>query len=153
MTIETEKLYTHSFEFDQAGWRWSHFSVDELKCDCEHFCEGEYYHAPKFLDALEKMRRTLGAPIIINSGRRCAGHNHAVGGASQSMHTKEIAIDIKIQPHPRKSLYEAAIQCGFTGMGFGVNFMHLDMGRKRRWDYPHAIELWKKELGFNPLMR
>lgn len=151
--IEVEKFYKNAKEFNKEGWRWPHFSVTELTCDCGHFCEGEYYHYPKFLDALEKMRSILDEPIFINSGRRCVGHNKAVGGAPHSMHTRTMAADIKIAPHSRKALYEAAMKAGFTGFGFGVNFMHIDMGRRRRWKYPNALPLWEKALGFNPLLK
>lgn len=148
--IETKKLYKAVKDFDKNGWRWPHFSPDELKCDCNKYCQGEYFHDPKFLDALEKMRMGTG-PIFINSARRCKGHNKAVGGASQSMHMLEIAIDIKIAPHSRVVLYEAAVKAGFKGMGFGINFMHLDIGVRRRWTYPGGLGLWKRALGFDPL--
>ena len=140
-------------DVDLGAWKWPHFTPAELHCDCVKHCKGEYFHDEKFMDALEKMREILGAPIVINSGRRCLKHNKAVGGASQSMHMKSIAVDIKIAPHQRKSLYEAAIAAGFTGLGFGVNFMHLDVGVRRRWTYPGGLAIWKKALGFDPLTR
>ncbi|KAF0114417.1 MAG: peptidase M15A [Hyphomonadaceae bacterium] len=148
--IETKKLYSRAIEFDSEGWRWPHFSVGELSCDCGKHCEGEYFHDPKFLDALEKMRDQVG-PIQINSAHRCKAHNRAVGGVANSMHLRAIAVDIKISPHSRVELYEAAIKSGFKGMGFGVNFMHLDIGVRRRWTYPGALGLWKRALGFSPL--
>ena len=150
--IETKKLYARLKDFDQTGWRWPHFTPRELMCDCAKHCEGEYFHDPKFLDALEKMRGSLG-PIQINSARRCKGHNKAVGGVSNSMHFQSIAVDIKIAPHSRVELYESAIKAGFRGIGFGVNFMHLDIGARRRWTYPGGLILWKRALGFDPLRK
>lgn len=148
--IETKKLYARENDFDRSGWRWPHFSVDELKCDCGKHCHGEYFHDPKFLDALTKMRGAIGV-VKINSAHRCKEHNRAVGGVANSMHLQSIAVDIKIAPHSRVELNEAAIKSGFKGVGFGVNFMHLDIGVRRRWTYPGALGLWKRALGFSPL--
>jgi zinc D-Ala-D-Ala carboxypeptidase len=150
--IETKKFYKSVADFDKKGWRWPHFSPQELACKCNKYCQGEYFHDPAFLDALEKMRMNIGA-IVINSARRCPKHNEACGGAPLSMHKSEIAIDVKIAPHNRVELYEAAVKSGFRGMGFGVNFLHLDLGKRRRWDYPGGIVLWKKALGFNPIVK
>lgn len=149
--IETKKLYKSLEDFDQKNWRWPHFSPQELKCKCNKYCKGEYYHDPKFLDALEKFRMGIG-PININSARRCVGHNKAIGGANMSMHMREIAVDVKIAPYSRVELYEAAVKAGFSGLGFGVNFLHLDKGARRRWPYPGGLGLWKRALGFNPLI-
>lgn len=148
--IETKKLYKSLEDFYQTNWNWPHFRPQELQCKCNKYCKGEYFHDAKFLDALEKFRMGLG-PIIINSARRCAGHNHAIGGATQSMHMREIAVDVKIAPYSRVELYEAAIKAGFRGIGFGVNFMHLDLGTRRRWTYPGGLGLWKRALEFNPI--
>lgn len=148
--IEIKKLYSRVTDFDAAGWRWPHFSPDELRCQCGKYCGGEYFHDPIFLDTLEKMRAGTGA-IQINSARRCARHNKAVGGVPNSMHLQSIAVDIKIAPHSRVELYESAVKAGFRGIGFGVNFMHLDIGTRRRWTYPSGLILWKKALGFDPL--
>lgn len=145
-----KKLYKSASDFDATNWHWPHFSTHELKCKCGKFCDGEYYHHPKFLDALEKLRAKIGM-VEINSARRCLNHNAQVGGVKNSMHTSAIAADIKIGNHPRKELYEAAVFAGFTGMGFGVNFLHLDLGPRRRWTYPGGLGLWKRALGYDPL--
>jgi len=42
---------------------------------------------------LEHVRLLLGAPILINSGYRCAALNDAVGGAANSQHTHGEAAD------------------------------------------------------------
>lgn len=153
--VATKGLFPSADNFNVLGWRWPHFHVDELKCKCQKYCEGEYYHHPEFLDALERFRKALGAPVIINSARRCVGHNKAVGGATQSQHMLSVAVDIKIAPHTRKALWNAAAKAGFTehGMGFGANFLHLDWRAGRsRWDYgPAGLRAWSKALGFNPI--
>ncbi len=70
-----------------AGWnaeRWPHFSAREIACRC---C-GEILIWPEALDALEALRRAMAAPLVINSGHRCALHNARVGGAPLSLHKK-----------------------------------------------------------------
>lgn len=148
--MTSPKLYKSFKDFDLTEWKWPHFTPSELACKCAKHCNGEYYHDPKFLDALEIMRKKTGL-LIINSARRCKLHNHEVGGVINSMHTIKIAVDIKIAPHTRVALYESAVMAGFKGIGFGVNFIHLDIGERRRWTYPGAIGLWKRALGFNPV--
>ncbi len=148
----TKKLYSNFKDFDINNWHWPNFTPAELSCKCGKYCNGEYFHDEKFLDGLQKIRHYIG-PIVINSARRCLKHNAEVGGASRSMHMREIAVDIKIAPHNRIELYNAAKNAGFTGMGFGVNFMHLDMGQRRRWTYPGGLSIWSRALGFNPLQK
>ncbi len=146
----TKKLFKNYHDFDLAKWHWPHFSPFELSCKCGKHCNGEYFHDEDFLDALERLRKQLG-PIFINSARRCPGHNKEAGGAKFSMHMREIAVDIKIAPFSRKAIYDASLMAGFKGLGFGVNFLHLDIGARRRWTYPGGLGLWTRALGFDPL--
>ena len=46
---------------------------------------------------LDPLRRILQAPIIITSGYRCATLNKAVGGVTNSWHTKGNAADLRIK--------------------------------------------------------
>lgn len=46
---------------------------------------------------LDPLRRILQTPIIITSGYRCATLNKAVGGVSNSWHTKGNAADLRIK--------------------------------------------------------
>lgn len=126
-----------------AQWRWSHFRVRELSCRCGgRFCSGQYWHEAAFLDALEDMRARAGRPLVLTSGHRCAGWNAAVGGAPLSRH-KQIAADIQIAGHSRKALLDAAIGAGFTGLGLGRSFLHVDRRtRPARWYYPGSERLW-----------
>jgi zinc D-Ala-D-Ala carboxypeptidase len=119
-------------EWDSA--RWPHFTPRELACHC---C-GEMCVWPEALDAFERLRRTLNAPLVINSGHRCALHNARVGGAPLSLH-KQLAFDVSLSGHDPLALAAAAKLCGFRGFGFGQSFLHLDTrARPARWFYGAA---------------
>ncbi|WP_233355704.1 D-Ala-D-Ala carboxypeptidase family metallohydrolase [Henriciella litoralis] len=126
-------------------WRWPHFRAAELACKCGgRFCDGAYWHAPLFLDALEQMRAFAGGrALVITSGHRCAGWNAAVGGAPLSQH-KQIAADISLIGHDRHGLLQAARQAGFTGLGLARSFLHVDRrARPARWYYKRSEGLWQ----------
>jgi len=121
------------------NWAWPNFSLEEFAC---HHC-GELYIWPEFLDRLQGARHRVGRPFIILSGHRCSLHNARVGGAPMSQHLK-LACDISIQGHNRSALYEACVDAGFTGFGFYQNFLHVDLGRPRRWwSGQKAKKLWQ----------
>lgn len=128
-----------------GSWRWPHFSVHELACRCGgRFCTGRYWHDPALLDGLEAMRDMMGAPLVLNSGHRCAGWNAAVGGAPLSRH-KQVAADIRLAGHDRFALRDAAIAAGFTGLGLARSFLHVDRrARPARWYYPGSETSWKR---------
>lgn len=124
-------LYPH---YKDAPWdaaRWPHFSAQELACHC---C-GEMCVWPDALDALERLRVAMNAPLAINSGHRCAIHNARVGGAPLSMH-KQLAFDVALDAHDPAKLAAAARTSGFRGFGYGRTFLHLDTrARAARWFY------------------
>jgi uncharacterized protein YcbK (DUF882 family) len=128
---------------DTTNWdyeRWPNFSRAELAC---RHC-GDIYIWPKFFDCLQRLRDNLGKPLHILSAHRCALHNARIGGAPLSQHLK-MAVDINLRGHNRFRLSEAARDVGFTGLGYYVTFLHLDMGRSRHWyGGPKARELWQQ---------
>lgn len=142
-------------EVDESLWRWPHFSPRELACKCGRHCRGEYFHSPEFLDHLEALRAELMAPLKITSGRRCLAHNRAVGGASRSQHMLAIAADISLTGHLRAVIARAAVKVGFTGIGFGKGFLHVDQRAGRvAWNYTaDAAAAWVKAFGFDPVAR
>ena len=137
-------LITHFPDQDLAGWRWPNFTPRELACRCGgRFCAGAYWHDPDFLDALEALRAAIGRPLVVNSGHRCEGWNAAVGGAAQSMHLT-IAVDLALAGHDRFALLNAAERLGFTGVGFGKSFIHLDRRAvPARWYYTGSERSWQ----------
>lgn len=140
--------------FRSASWdavRWPHFTARELACRCRRHCDGEYWHDPGFLDRLEALRAAMAAPLRLTSGRRCALHNADVGGAPLSRHKLAIAADIALAGHDPAQLARAARDAGFTGLGFGRTFLHVDARtRPARWHYPGGRAAWLRRLGVDP---
>ena len=120
-------------------WHWPDFNPSELAC---RHC-GETYHWPEFLDKLQTVRTNLRRPLVILSGHRCSLHNARVGGAPFSQHLK-LAVDISALGHDRDILLLASREAGFTGFGFYHTFLHIDLGRPRRWwSGEKARQLWQ----------
>jgi zinc D-Ala-D-Ala carboxypeptidase len=134
---------------DSEKKRWPSFSPKEFDCKGS----GEYWHDADALDMLQVMRNDIGKPTIINSGHRSAAHNAKVGGVPNSQHRKW-AVDISTIGHDRRDLVRAAIKAGFTGIGFGANFLHLDpRPRPVAWSYSGSMAPWAKAFGYDPLKR
>lgn len=79
-------------------------------------------------------------PLVLTSGYRCPEHNKAVGGAEHSFHMQGLAVDIStvgFAPGEREKLIAYAKDYGFTGIGIGSNFIHLDIGHGTltKWIY------------------
>jgi zinc D-Ala-D-Ala carboxypeptidase len=136
------------------GWRWRNFTPRELACKCGgRHCRGEYFHNPDFLDGLQRLRADVGRPITLTSGRRCDGHNRAVGGATRSQHLLAIACDVSLMNHDPAELARAAVRAGFRGIGFGRSFLHLDWRETRTaFHYPDGKDAWFARLGFDPVV-
>jgi zinc D-Ala-D-Ala carboxypeptidase len=108
--------------------RWPNFDPIEFACSC---C-GEFYWDAVAFDKIQAVRTLLGKPLRINSSHRCPIHNAKVGGAPLSQH-KKIAFDISIIGHDQWELLAAARAAGFTGFGFYLTFLHVDLGNAREW--------------------
>ncbi len=105
-----------------------HFLYSDFICPC---CDtlkivpGFYTH----MRLLERMRRELGFPIVVNSGYRCERHNRKVGGAARSWHLL-FATDIRPSGGSSDKLaamHGAAERLGFGGVGRYDTFIHLDL--------------------------
>lgn len=135
---------------DEA-WRWPHFTAHELACKCGRHCAGEYFHDERLLDRLEALRERAGRALRINSGRRCPLHNAEVGGAPLSQHKLRLAADIALTGHDPVQLAVDAAAVGFTGLGFGRTFLHVDQRAARTaFHYPGGKVAWTRRFGFDP---
>lgn len=82
---------------------------------------------PVFLLLLNKARQIDGQPWKVTSGQRSVEYNKEVGGVAGSSHTKGCAADISATSGKRKyEIVRAAVLAGFTRIGIGKNFIHLD---------------------------
>lgn len=109
----------------------AHFSEDEMKCPCCGVCNMNM----KFMNELEDFRQMVDKPIRITSGYRCPRHNATISGASPtSEHLKGNAADMLWETDKFMMLKMAMAL--FQGIGIGKNYLHVDLGYKRRmWIY------------------
>ncbi len=101
-----------------------HFPDYELECNCG--C-GLMNMKIDVVMALETARMLADVPFTINSACRCKAHNRLVGGKPTSSHLSGYAVDIAISSsRGRFKILEALIRAGFTRLGIGHNFIHVD---------------------------
>ncbi|MEK9723945.1 MAG: D-Ala-D-Ala carboxypeptidase family metallohydrolase [Rhodospirillaceae bacterium] len=128
----TETRYPNSTHFSP------NFSKRELECKCGCETPAVIYHNLAALALeLEKLRAAVGHPISVVSGFRCAKHNLAVGGKSQSQHLSGKAADLvckAMSPAEVKKKAEAHPPFRNGGIGLYPTFTHVDLGPgPRRW--------------------
>jgi uncharacterized protein YcbK (DUF882 family) len=97
---------------------------------------------PKLLDLLALMRQRLEttAAFAVISGYRSPKtnemlHEASSGVASQSLHMQGMAIDIRIPGRPLAVVHKTALEIQAGGVGYypKSDFVHVDIGRVRRW--------------------
>jgi len=98
---------------------------------------------PRVFDLLRDLTTALGNPdleIDVVCGYRTHWSNeflrtHGHGVARQSLHMQAMAIDIRIPGIPTAQLRDAALALRRGGVGYyaASNFVHVDVGRVRRW--------------------
>lgn len=113
----------------------SFFSDKELACKCG--CK-EVHMDAEFLDKLNLARSFAEKPWKVNSAYRCPKHNKAVGGGNNSTHMAGKAVDISAPTSQKKyEIITCALRAGFTRIGVGKNFVHLDTGVAPK--YPQQV--------------
>lgn len=112
-----------------------HFSEDEFwcrgqdqgTCSCGHSLKID----PRLIELLEELRDIIGGlPLHINSGYRCPQHNAAIGGVSNSQHTKGTAADVARPSHLSFDEFAWYVdQLAFDGIGLYrcSDFIHVDV--------------------------
>jgi len=98
---------------------------------------------PRVFDLLHDLTTALGNPdleIDVVCGYRTPWSNeflrtHGHGVARQSLHMQAMAIDIRVPGVPIAQLRDAALALHRGGVGYyaASNFVHVDVGRVRRW--------------------
>ena len=115
----------------------------DVVCKCDDpFCAGKIYN-PERRPRTHKMLEMAGALIAsvpfdveITSCQRCEAHNAAVGGASDSAHVHNCAIDLK----PKGPLYDLALAASAQNWWSAIliyggtqgGFLHLDVHPNER---------------------
>jgi uncharacterized protein YcbK (DUF882 family) len=97
---------------------------------------------PKLLDLVSLLQRGLGsrAEVQVISGYRspatnAAMHARSAGVAAHSLHMKGMAMDIRLADVALDRLHKAALALQAGGVGYypSEDFVHVDIGRVRRW--------------------
>jgi uncharacterized protein YcbK (DUF882 family) len=94
---------------------------------------GQIKTTATLLNRLDVVRDRFGAPITVLSGYRSPYHNAVVGGAPLSRHVIGDAVDISTVNLDKDYLEQLARNEGFTGFGYYRTFLHIDLGRPRKW--------------------
>ncbi|MFP4475031.1 MAG: D-Ala-D-Ala carboxypeptidase family metallohydrolase [Desulfatibacillaceae bacterium] len=98
------------------------FTPSEFACGCGCQTSGM---ALEFMERLFRARQEAGIPFVVTSGRRCPGHNAAVGGAPGSAHLTGHAADIACRTSAaRHAILRALFLAGFPRIGIGAGFIH-----------------------------
>jgi uncharacterized protein YcbK (DUF882 family) len=98
--------------------------------------------APRLLDLLSHLNGRLetNAPFEVISGYRSPKtnamlHEASSGVASNSLHMQGMAIDIRVPGRSLAALHATALALQAGGVGYypTSDFVHVDVGRVRRW--------------------
>src|SRR5580692_8272648 len=109
----------------------------------DHRTGAVYHYDPRVFDLLHDLSATLGQPnseIDIVCGYRSPWSNeflrtHGHGVALHSLHMQAKAIDIRIPGIESSTVRDAALALHRGGVGYYAksDFVHVDVGRVRRW--------------------
>jgi len=102
----------------------------------------EHMIDPRLLDLLTAVHGRVEAarPFQVVSGYRSPRtnaflHERSAGVARNSLHMQGMAIDVRVEGVALNHLHRAALDLGLGGVGLYPvsNFVHMDVGRVRRW--------------------
>jgi uncharacterized protein YcbK (DUF882 family) len=109
----------------------------------DHRTDDIHEYDPRVFDLLHDLTTALGNPdleIDVICGYRTPWSNeflrtHGHGVARNSLHMQAMAIDIRVPGVPTAQLRDAALALHRGGVGYyaASNFVHVDVGRVRRW--------------------
>jgi len=115
--------------------------LDEFLRD--HRTGDVHHYDPRVFDLLHDLTASVGDPngeINVVCGYRTPWSNnflrtHGHGVAEHSLHMQAMAIDIRLPGVPTAELRDAALALHRGGVGYyrASDFVHVDVGRVRRW--------------------
>lgn len=83
---------------------------------------------PILVVRLQYLESLLRFKLTYTSAYRTQGYERSKGRKGDSAHCKGLAVDIStIDSHVRFKVVQAALQVGFTRIGIGKRFVHLDI--------------------------
>ncbi|MBZ5611394.1 MAG: DUF882 domain-containing protein [Acidobacteriia bacterium] len=141
-------FHTHTGERLDVVYRRATAYIPEALAQVDHFLRdhrtGDVHHYdPHLLDLLADLETAVGRPmaeIQIICGYRTAWSNnflriHTSGVAEHSLHMQAEAIDIRLPGIKTWALRDAALALHRGGVGYYAksDFVHVDLGRVRRW--------------------
>jgi uncharacterized protein YcbK (DUF882 family) len=148
---ETHRLrlyHTHTGERIDLIYRRAAAYLPEALAQLDHFLRdsrtGDVNHYdPRVFDLLSDLIAAVGHPgaeIQVICGYRTPWSNeflrtHTAGVARNSLHMQAEAIDIRLPDVSTADLRSGALALGRGGVGYypSSNFIHVDVGRVRRW--------------------
>mgnify|MGYP000545338722 FL=1 len=106
--------------------RWPNFAQREMICSYS----GECWLDPASMNALQRLRDTVGVPLPISSGYRSENHPVEISKERGGSHTLGQAFDVVCRGATAYKVVSVAMDCGFTGIGVNQSsegrFIHLD---------------------------
>jgi uncharacterized protein YcbK (DUF882 family) len=145
---ELHLYHTHTQEHLDIVYRYGdHYDPEALKT-LDHFLRdhrtGQVHdYDPRVFDLLSDLTDALGqrdAEIFIVCGYRTPWSNQFLrrgspAVAKHSLHMRAMAIDIRIPGITTEAIRDAALQMHRGGVGYyrHEQFVHVDVGRVRRW--------------------
>ncbi len=141
-------FHTHTHESLDVVYRRGDSYVPEALEKLNHFLRDHrtgdvHRYDPQVFDLLTEVTTAVGRPnavIEIICGYRTPWSNEylrkrTTGVAKNSLHMRAEAIDIRLPGTPLAKFRDAALALRRGGVGFypESNFIHVDVGRVRRW--------------------
>jgi uncharacterized protein YcbK (DUF882 family) len=141
-------FHTHTGERLDVEYRHGDTYDPDALARIDHFLRdhrtGEVHkYDPRLLDLLHELTVSLGRPdaeIDVICGYRTPWSNeylrtHGHGVARHSLHTQAMAIDIRLPGVSTAQVRDAALALHGGGVGYyaASDFVHVDVGRVRRW--------------------
>jgi uncharacterized protein YcbK (DUF882 family) len=143
------RLYhTHTGERLDVVFRRGDEYIPEALAKVDHFLRDHrtgdvHQYDPRLFDLLSDLEASIGRPgaeIQVICGYRTPWSNeylrtHTAGVAKKSLHTQAEAIDIRLPGTKTSAIRDAALALHRGGVGYYAqsNFVHVDIGRVRRW--------------------
>ena len=141
---------THSHERIDVVYRRGDAYVPEALTQLDgflrdHRAQKAAHYDPRLFDLLAELIAKVGRPdaeIDVICGYRTPwsneflrSRNRRSGVARNSLHMKALAIDVRLPGVRTSRLRDAALALGRGGVGYYArsNFVHVDVGRVRRW--------------------